>query len=424
MDIVIEPAGQLSGEIELPPSKLHTQIACALAMLCEGKSTIKSPLRVKDTNVMLKAAEILGATVKRTQERWAIWGVGKTPKPAQNVIDAKNSGTALSLLVSIATLSPTPIVINGDAQLRSRPMPALIRVLRCLGADIHSTKPDDSPPFVIFGGGLGGGKVRLSEAETRCIPAVFLSAPCAKKKVECSIPADPKFQLEPALELMKIARAKMTERKKKISIVNHPYRPFNYSVRREVARAAPFIAAAGLTGSELKLRDGKDISSRDGTFLRTLKSFGLRVNFSKKSINVAGGRGLRAARLDLSWAPELLPLMAVIACGAKGRTAIRNAEEARYMKSDRISATARELRRMRAKVLEQKDGLIIQGPAKLRGCEVDSHDDYAVTAALAVAGLVAEGKTVIKNGADALGTSYSRFLSTFQSIGGGVNYHS
>jgi len=424
VNLVVQPATSLSGEIELPPSKLYTQIACALAMLAEGKSTIESPLRVKDTMVMLKAAEVVGATVKRTQERLSIWGVGNNLKPAQNVIDAKNSGTAMSLLTSIATLASTPTIVNGDTQLRSRPMPALLRALRRLGADIHSTKPDESPPFVVFGGGLNGGKVRLSGAEARYLPAVFLPAPHAKKKVEFSLPSSKKFQLESTLELMKTARAKITERKGVISILNHPYRAFNYMVRREVVGAAPFIVAAGLLNSRLKLRGAKEISFRDAAFLQALKSFGLKLRPSGKSIEVEGRHRLRGTQLDLSWAPEILPLMTVLACGVRGKTIIRNAEEARVMKSDRISTIAQELRRMQARVLEQSDGLIIQGPAKLKGCEVDGHDDYAVASALAVAGLFAEGKTVIKNGAEALGTSYSRFISTFQSLGAEMKYFS
>ncbi len=424
VNLVVQPATSLSGEIELPPSKLYTQIACALAMLAEGKSTIESPLRVKDTMVMLKAAEVVGATVKRTQERLSIWGVGNNLKPAQNVIDAKNSGTAMSLLTSIATLASTPTIINGDTQLRSRPMPALLRALRRLGADIHSTKPDESPPFVVFGGGLNGGKVRLSEAEARYLPAVFLPAPHAKKKVEFSLPSSKKFQLESTLKLMKTARAKITERKGVISILNHPYRAFNYRVRREVVGAAPFIVAAGLLNSRLKLRGAKEISFRDAAFLQGLKSFGLKLLSSGKSIEVEGRHRLRGTQLDLSWAPEILPLMTVLACGVRGKTIIRNAEEARVMKSDRISTIAQELRRMQARVLEQSDGLVIQGPAKLKGCEVDGHGDYAVASALAVAGLFAEGKTVIKNGAEALGTSFSRFISTFQSLGAEMSYSS
>jgi 3-phosphoshikimate 1-carboxyvinyltransferase len=91
------------------------------------------------------------------------------------------------------------------------------------------------------------------------------------------------------------------------------------------------------------------------------------------------------------------------------------------MKSDRISAITQELRKMGGKVLEQPDGLIVQGPAKLRGCEVDGHNDYMVVAALAVAGMFAEGKTVVK-GADALGTSSTRFVAGLREIGAELSY--
>jgi 3-phosphoshikimate 1-carboxyvinyltransferase len=191
-----------------------------------------------------------------------------------------------------------------------------------------------------------------------------------------------------------------------------------------VVGAAPFIVAAGLLDSRLRVRGMKEISFRDLNFLKALKSFGLKLCTSGKLIEVEGKYRLRGTKLDLSWAPELLPLMAVLSCAASGKTLIRNAEEARTMKSDRISAIAQELRRMQARVLEQSDGLVIQGPAKLKGCEVDGHGDYAVVSALAVAGLLAEGKTVIKNGADALSVSYSRFVSTFQSLGAEMSYSS
>jgi len=422
MNLVVTPAGEISGEVEAPPSKLHTQMACALAALCEGKSTIESPLRVKDTNVMLKALEAFGGTVKRTQERWSIWGINGEPKPVQNVLDAKNSGTALCLLTSIACLSRTSCVVNGDAQLRSRTMPGFIHALRNLGADVHSTKPDDSPPFIIFGGGIRGGRMRLTKSEAPYAPAIFLPTPYAEKETEFTIQVGCDPHVETALELMKVAKAKITRGRKKILITRRPYSSFNYPVRREVAGAAPFIIAAGLTGSRLRLRGPRDISKRDRAFIKALRLFGVEVHRTGKWVEIEGKRELRAAKLDLSWAPELLPLMAVLACGGRGKTIIRNAERAKQMKSDRISAISTELRRMGAKVLEQEDGLIIQGPARLRGCKVDGHGDHLIAAALAVAGLAAEGKTVIKNGGDVLGTSYSRFLSTFQHIGADMSY--
>lgn len=422
MDLIVRPATGLSGELEPQPSKLHTQSASAVALLAGGKSVIENPLRVKDTHVILQAAEAMGATVKRTQDRWSIWGVSGNPKPAQNVIDARNSGTALSLLTSIAALAPTITVLNGDTQLRSRPMPALLRSLSRLGADVHSTKPDDSPPFIVFGGEVMGGKVRLGKVSPHYLPALLLPCPYAEKRVELSFKRSQETQLELILELTKKAGVKVSPRGERLLIPNRPYRAFSFRVPQELAAAAPFIVAAALTNSKLKLRGVKDVAGRDVAFLDLLKMAGLKLYSSKKSFVAEGKQNPRAAKLDLSRVPELLPMIAVLACKAKGKTLIWNAGEARTMKSDRISAITRELRRMGGKVLEHHDGLLIQGATKLKGREVDGHDDYAVVAALVVAGLLAEGETKIKNGVTALRTSYSRFISTFQGLGADIGH--
>ncbi|TES83412.1 MAG: hypothetical protein E3J80_02255 [Hadesarchaea archaeon] len=422
MDLIVRPAAELSGELEPQPSKLHTQFASAVALLAGGKSVIENPLRVKDTQVMLQAAEAMGATVKRTQERWSIWGVSGKPKLAQNVIDARNSGTALSLLTSIAALAPAITVLNGDTQLRSRPMPGLLRSLRRLGADVHSTKPDDSPPFIVFGGKVTGGKVQLGKVSAHYLPALLLPCPYAEKQVKLSIKQAQKTQLKPILELANKVGAEVSPWGERLLMPNRPYRAFSFRVPQELAAAAPFIVAAALTNSKLKLRGVKGVAGRDVAFLDLLKVAGLKLHSSKKGFIAEGKQNPRAAKLDLSHVPELLPMIAVLACKAKGKTLIRNAGEARTMKSDRISAVARELRRMGAKMLEHHDGLLIQGAAKLKGCEVDGHDDYAVVAALVVAGLLAEGETKIKNGVTALRTSYSRFISTFQGLGADIGH--
>jgi len=422
VDLIVRPATELSGELEPQPSKLHTQFASAVALLAGGKSVIENPLRVKDTQVMLQAAEAMGAIVKRTQERWSIWGVGGSPKPAQNVIDARNSGTALSLLTSIVTLAPAITVLNGDNQLRSRPMPALLKSLRSLGADVHSTKPDDSPPFIVFGGKVMGGKVRLGQVSPHYLPALLLPCPYAEKQVKLSLKRAQETQLKPILELAKKAGVEVVRLSEGLLMPKRPYRAFSFKVPQELAAAAPFIVAAALTDSKLKLRGVRSVAGRDVAFLDLLKVAGLKLHSSRKEFIAEGKQNPRAAKLDLSHLPELLPMIAVLACRAKGKTLIWNAGEARTMKSDRISTIARELRRMGASVLERHDGLLIQGATKLKGCEVDGHDDYAVVAALVVAGLIAEGETKIKNGITALRTSYSRFISTFQGLGADIGH--
>jgi len=229
-------------------------------------------------------------------------------------------------------------------------------------------------------------------------------------------------QLELADELMGAAGVKVDATGRGVEVPNRPYRTFDAQVPPNLAAAAPFIAAAALTDSELKLPYPARAAGRDAVFLGILKKVGIKLQRSRKGLIVPGPQRPRAASVDLSNALELLPIVAVLACKARGKTTIKGAYEARSMKSDRISAMTRELRRMRAKVVEHRDGLSVMGPTEFKGGEVDGHDDHAVVAALAVAGLLAAGEVRIKNRAEALQTSYSRFVSAFQELGANMSY--
>jgi len=424
MDLIVKPTAGLSGEVKPPPSKLYTQFATALALLAEGKSTVGPPLKVKDTLALLHAVERMGATVKRAQDLWSIWGVGPSLKPAGNVIDAKNSATALSLMTSIASLIPRITVLTGDAQLRSRQMSSLLAALRRLGVRAYSTKPDDSPPFVVFGENLKGGRISFGKAvSARHLPALLLSCPYARKRVKLTFSHRlESSQLELAGELMGAAGVKVKVTGRGIEVPSQSYRTFDAQVPPDIAATAPFIATAVLTDSELKLPYQARAAGRDAVFLDVLKKIGIKLQGSRKGLIIPGPQRPRVASIDLSSAPELLPIVAVLACKARGKTTIRGACEARSMKSNQISAMARELRRMRARVVERRDGLLVRGPTEFKGGEVDGHDDHAVVTALAVAGLLASGEVRIKNRAEALQTSYSRFVSVFQGLGADMSY--
>jgi 3-phosphoshikimate 1-carboxyvinyltransferase len=303
-------------------------------------------------------------------------------------------------------------------------MPSLLAALRRLGARAYSTKPDDSPPFVVFGENLKGGKISFGKAvNARYLPALLLPCPYARKRVKLTFSHRLESpQLELACELMGAAGVEVEVTGRGVEVPNRPYRPFQAQVPSSLAGAVPFIVAAALTDSEVKLPYPARAAGGDSVLLDILKKVGINLQRSRKGLIVRGPQRPRAASLDLSRAPEMLPIVAVLACRAKGKTTIRGAYEARAMKSDRISAMASELRRMGAKVIEHRDGLSVIGPTGFKGVEVDGHDDHAVVAALAVAGLLAGGEVRIKNRAEALQTSYSRFVSAFQELGADLSY--
>jgi 3-phosphoshikimate 1-carboxyvinyltransferase len=129
---------------------------------------------------------------------------------------------------------------------------------------------------------------------------------------------------------------------------------------------------------------------------------------------------LRGVSIGGALVPRLideLPVLAVAAALARGRSEIRDASELRVKESDRIAALARELGRMGAQVSERPDGLVIDGGARLRGAVVSSGGDHRVAMALAIAGLVAEGETVVDD-TECIATSFPRFAATLNALTG------
>lgn len=424
MDLTVEPTTSLTGEVLLPSSKLHTQLSTAMALLAQGKSTIENPLKVKDTLSLLRVIEGMGATVKRSQDQWSIWGLGQELKQMGNVVDVKNSGTSLSLMTSVVSIYPRITVLTGDAQLRSRKIPQLISAFQNMGVQVYSAKPDESPPLVVFGGKLKGGKVSFQGKIGNCyLQSLLLPCPFAEKPFELSFSSPLNTpQIEIAEDLMKAAGVEITRDRKKIKIPSRPYETFSIKIPTDLAAVAPFIAVSLFTSSDLELSGPNRVSGRDYLLLKILDQMGASIDVVKGGFSISGPQKLKGIRINLEKSPELLPSVAVIACKAKGKTVIYNAEEARLMKSDRISAMAQELKKMGAKIMERSDGLVIDGPNELKGAKLDGHDDYAVVAALVSACLLANGKSRITNRAEALQTSYSRFVSTFQELGAEIGY--
>ena len=140
----------------------------------------------------------------------------------------------------------------------------------------------------------------------------------------------------------------------------------------------------------------------------------------KGTVEVTGGT-LRAIEIGpdrVARAIDEIPILTVLATQAEGRTVISGVSELRVKESDRVRAMARGLSAMGASLWEEEDRIVIEGPARLHGAEVDALGDHRVAMALAVAGLVADSPTRIR-GADRAGVSYPGFFDVLRRATGG-----
>ena len=174
---------------------------------------------------------------------------------------------------------------------------------------------------------------------------------------------------------------------------------------------------------------GAGVNETRTGLLDALESMGAPVGRSRALVSAgepvadltARSGALRGTQVGGAMIPRLIdevPVLAVAACMAHGRTRITNAAELRVKESDRIRSIATELRKLGARVAEAPDGLEIEGGAKLRGARVQSGGAHRIAMALCVAGLVADGETVVED-TECIGTSYPGFVETVNRLAGG-----
>jgi len=416
----VRPAGEVRPVFPLLPSKLHTQLACSLSLLSREKVEVRSPLSCSETRVILKILEDLGFLIKRSASTWTIYPPDRITL-AKKSLSVGSSATALAMVSSALSLFHISVVITGDSSLRARRMSSLLSAFHKMGLDVHSTKRDDTPPFILFGGGACGGRVSLTVEEVRYLPALALAALGTTEETVLQLPAgESKLFVEPILDIFGQARLRVESMPGSLAFPKQAVSGFTCTIKEELSSSAPFIILLLLKGEDVKAKLGR-ISGRDLLFLSLLRRFGVRVLQSRRSVRLVAG-SIRGASADLSHTPELLPLLTVFACFARGRSEISGLEVARSSKSDRAQATFTALRRLGANAVMYEDRMVIKGPCELDGGTVDGAGDYAVTAALCVAGALAKNEVTISNGPEALKQSYPSFISVLKQMGVDVSY--
>lgn len=411
---------KINGEISVPGSKSHTIRAVAVATMATGKSVIHAPLVSGDTLSSLKASEAFGAEILKEKNKWTISGVGGKIKDPGKVIDMGNSGTSLRIFSGLAATSSHKVAFDGDDSLRTRPMGQLLDALEMLGVRSESQK--GKCPLWIQGP-VAGGKTRINGQSSQFLTALLFAAPLAEKdtaievynlneKPYVEITLDwlsrqgIEYDCQESLEYFEIKGAQS-------------YKAFERAVPADFSTATFPLVAAAVTGGKAIIRN-LDFEDRQGDkeVFKHLEKMGMTVKKHAEYTEVVLEGKLKGAEIDLNSTPDALPAMAVAACFAEGKTALLNVPQARIKETDRIDCMTKELRKMGAKVEELEDGMVIEG-SPLKGAEVEGYADHRIVMALAIAGLSADGETIV-NGAEAAAVTYPDFVKDFKLLGADI----
>lgn len=406
----LTPAEKIYGKAILPGDKSISHRAALIAALASGTSEIANFSTARDCASTLTCLRQLGVSVEQNDGILKIRGNERLTAP-HGPLDCGNSGSTMRILAGILAGQSFTAELLGDESLSSRPMRRIIEPLELMGARIDST--DGKPPLKIHG-------------SDRLTPIAY-QLPVASAQVKSAILFAALFAAGRTTVIEKSPSRDHTERlfngfgvpvttTEDLSITMDGPARFtggSITIPGDISSAAYFIAAAMLLPhSELTI-NSVGLNLTRAAFLSVLRSWGAEIsttdlrderNEPVGTINVRGGLEFSARDEDriLSGAmiPSLideLPLLAVVGSQVRGGIQIRDAEELRLKESDRLQATANNLRAMGAEVDEFDDGIAVSGSTQLRGAAIDSYGDHRISMAFSVAALIAEGETQISN---------------------------
>lgn len=409
---------RLEGKVEAPPSKSYTHRATVLASLADGVSEILKPLESRDTMATFKGCMALGVKAVRGEGKWVIEGREELRTP-DDVINVDNSGTTIRLLTAVSALAPGFTVLTGDDSIRRRPMKPLLEALSQLGVECWSTKGDGTPPIVVKGGGIRGGETHIrGDVSSQFVSALLVVSPVAEADTSIFLTSELKSRpyVDITIEVMEAFGVRVERKDRSFHTRRGRYRPARFLVPGDFSSASFLLAAAAITDSDVTVTN-LDFNSPQGDkkIIDVLRQMGCRVDVGDRWVRIRGGGGLVGVEVDCGDTPDLLPVVSVLGAFAEGETRIFNAEHVRFKESDRISVMAKELSKMGVNVEERKDGLVVKG-GRVRGGAVDAHGDHRVFMALTVAGLAAEGETII-SGEESVDVSYPSFLEDLAKLG-------
>ncbi len=399
-----KPKG-LTGNIRIPGDKSISHRAVMMGSLAEGVTKISNFLNSQDPKSTVNCMKSLGVKIEGEENNLVIHGVGlKGLQEPQDVLCAGNSGTTIRLISGILAGQNFYSVITGDNSLRSRPMQRIINPLMKMGAEIKGRKNDKFAPLTISGSSLKGTFNELKIASAQVKSSILLAGLFADGETVVVEPGKSRDHTERMLEGMGVSIKKENNT---VSVVGgQSLKGININIPGDFSSAAFFITAASIIeGSELIL-SGVGINPTRTGLLNVLKEMGAFIEvFNQKEsggeltadIKVRGNK-LNSVEIGGDIIPTMIdeiPILAVAASAAEGKTIIRNAEELKVKESNRLNTIAVELTKMGADIKELQDGLEIIGKTKLKGNLLNSYNDHRIAMALAVASLIAEGETII-----------------------------
>lgn len=423
-DLTIRPIKQISGVLQVPGDKSITHRLFLLSAIAEGRSILQGCAEGEDCKTTLAAIQQLGVSSHASEDAVVIDGVGlaglKTPS---TVINCRNAGTTVRLLMGLLSGAQISATLIGDASLSKRPMQRVAIPLRAMGAKIILCEKNILPVEIKANRRLSGIAYTLPVPSAQVKSAILLAGLYAEGEtiVEENIPTRDHTE-----RLLRLFNYPCMRKENKIYLGSKmSLSPVQYQVPGDISSAAFWLVATLLLpGSTIIIRRVGVNPTRVG-ILDILSRMGASIlveEYVSDDIEPVADltvsfTALQGIDIPATWASltiDEFPIIFVAAAKASGVTRILGLSELRLKETDRIHAMVVNLRQLGVHIEELPDGVIIEG-GDLTGGIVDSFGDHRIAMAMVIAGLVATEPVVIR-GIEAIDISYPTFLKDLETI--------
>lgn len=399
----------VAATVRLPGSKSMTNRALILAALADTPTTIVGPLQARDTDLMAGAIVALGATVEpgspADADGLARWAVTPGRVGGQAFVDVGNAGTVLRFVPPVAGLQTADVEFTGDPRAAERPVSELLAGLRQAGVDID----DDgrgAVPFVVRGRGqVRGGAVALdASASSQLISGLLLAAPRFEVGLEVThrggrVPSAPHIAMTAAMLTAAGADVDAVSLNGRGGVPDfwrvRPGRlaPGTIAIEPDLSNAAPFLAAALVTGGRVTFPSWPATSLQAADqIMDVLAQMGARWERAGAGMRVEGSGTIHGIKADVRDFNEIAPVLTALAALADSPSELTGIAHMRLHETDRLAALATEIGHLGGQVSELSDGLRIEPrPLRAGAQPFDSHDDHRLVMAATVLGLAVPG---------------------------------
>ena len=420
----------LKGTLTVPGDKSISHRAIMFGSLAEGTTTIHGFLKGADCLSTIDCFRKMGISIEEKEDTIYVHGKGLhgLHKP-EETLDVGNSGTTTRLISGILAGQNFDTVLSGDASLNSRPMGRIMKPLSMMGADITSIHDTGCAPLSIKGRSLNAIHYDSPVASAQVKSCVLLAGLYANGKTSVTEPALSRDHTE---RMLRSFGANIVSDKNTCTITPpETLHGQHIEVPGDISSAAFFIVAALITpNSEITINNVGINDTRAG-ILKVCQDMG--ADITLLNAREEGGEpvadllvktsSLRGTIVEGDIIPALideLPVIALMACFAKGQTIIKDAHELRVKESDRIAIMTENLGAMGADIIDTEDGFIINSRSDntiptLHGASINCSMDHRIAMTFAVAGLNADGETIITD-SDCVDVSYPGFFTQLEQL--------